>query len=220
MTENPGDLVRLGRHPQRGDYDFATVANIFDEALICHVGFVSDEGRPVVLPTIHARIERALYLHGSVLARWLKSAPGTQLCVTATIVDALVLARSAFNHSMNYRSAVAMGTAEIVNSADEREKALEAVVEHVCPGRWDDARLPSENELAATIVVKMPIDQASAKIRTGPPNDPQGDLEREVWAGLLPLRSGYGDPVPDPKLMPSIAVPSYILRLMRSKKRE
>jgi len=212
------DPVALGRHPERGDYDFATVASIFDEALICHVGFVADEGYPVVLPTIHARIDRTLYLHGSVLARWLKSAEGAQLCITATIVDEIVLARSVFNHSMNYRSAVAMGTARIVRSPEERERALEAVSEHICPGRWGDARLPAEGELAATIVVKVPIEHASAKIRTGPPGDPQSDLSRDVWAGLLPLRSGYDEPIPDPKLPPEIAVPPYLARLAQRKK--
>jgi nitroimidazol reductase NimA-like FMN-containing flavoprotein (pyridoxamine 5'-phosphate oxidase superfamily) len=218
VTENLDDAVRLGRHPERGDYDFATVASIFDEALICHVGFVAGE-RPIVLPTIHARIDRTIYLHGSVLARWLKGAEGTELCVTATIVDALVLARSVFNHSMNYRSAVVIGTAELVRSPEERKLALEAVTQHVCPGRWGDARLPAESELAATIVVKVPIAHASAKIRSGPAADPQGDLERDVWAGLLPLRSGFGDPVPDPKLLPRIPVPSYLTHLVEEKKR-
>ncbi|HYL26227.1 MAG TPA: pyridoxamine 5'-phosphate oxidase family protein, partial [Candidatus Nitrosotalea sp.] len=183
----------------------------------CHVGFVN-EGRAMVLPTIHARIDRTLYLHGSALARWLKSAGGTPLCITATIVDELVLARSVFNHSMNYRSAVAVGTAQIVHSSEERKLALEAVSEHVCPGRWGDARLPTENELAATIVVKVPIEHASAKVRTGPPGDPQSDLSRQVWAGLLPLRAGYGDPVPDSKLNPGIEVPPYLTRLMQTKK--
>ncbi|MGC1381193.1 MAG: pyridoxamine 5'-phosphate oxidase family protein, partial [Candidatus Baltobacteraceae bacterium] len=204
------DIAKLGRHPERGVYDFPTIAAIFDEALICHVGFVASDNQPIVLPTIHARIDRTLYLHGSVLARWLKGAAGSKLCITATIVDDLVLARSAFNHSMNYRSAVAMGTASIVDSSREREIALEAVVEHVMPGRWSDARLPTAGELAATVVVKMPIEQASAKIRTGPPVDIASDLSLDVWAGLLPLRTGYGEPAPDPKLRPGIAVPEYL----------
>jgi nitroimidazol reductase NimA-like FMN-containing flavoprotein (pyridoxamine 5'-phosphate oxidase superfamily) len=206
------DPAKLGRHPERGRYDFPTIAAIFDEALICHVGFVADDGCPIVLPTIHARVERMLYLHGSVLARWLKNADGAQLCITATIVDDIVLARSAFNHSMNYRSAVAMGTAEIVRSPQERELALEAVVEHVCPGRWKDARWPTDGELAATMVVKMPIEHASAKMRTGPPGDTESDLTRDIWAGLLPLLTGYGDPIPDPKLRSGIPVPPYLRR--------
>ncbi len=206
------DLAALGRHPERGHYDFQTIAAIFDEALICHVGFVSAENQPIVLPTIHARVDRTLYLHGSVLARWLKSAEGTKLCITATIVDDIVLARSAFNHSMNYRSAVAMGTAEIVQSPQERESALEAVVEHVMPGRWKDARSPTPGELAATVVVKMPIEQASAKIRSGPPVDIASDLSLDIWAGLLPLHSGYDTPVPDPKLRSGISVPEYLRR--------
>lgn len=204
------DLTTLGRLAERGAYDFPTIAAIFDAALICHVGFVVEDSRPVVLPTIHARIDRTLYLHGSVLARWLRGAEGVRFCITATIVDDIVLARSVFQSSMNYRSAVAMGTAQIVRTPEERQAALEAVVEHVCPGRWSDARLPTAGELAATIVVKMPIAEGSAKIHTGPPKDVDEDLSLPIWAGLLPLRSGYSAPVPDPKLRSDIPVPSYL----------
>ncbi len=203
------ELTTVGRLAERGAYDLPTIAAIFDAALICHVGFVSD-GSPIVLPTIHARIEETLYLHGSVLARWLKNAGGVKLCITATVVDEIVLARSVFHSSMNYRSAVAMGTGEIVQSPAEREAAFAAITEHVCPGRWNDARLPNAGELAATIVVKMPIEQASAKIRTGPPKDVQEDLSLPIWAGLLPLRTGYGEPIPDPKLGVGIGVPPYL----------
>ncbi len=207
------DRATVGRLAERGAYDFPTLAAIFDDAPICHVGFVADDGRPVVLPTIHARIDRALYLHGSVLARWLKNADGAPLCVTATIVDEIVLARSLFQSSMNYRCAVAMGLAEIVRSPQEREAAFEAITEHVCPGRWNDARLPNEGELSATIVVKIPIEEASAKIRTGPPKDPEEDLSLRVWAGLLPLRTRYGEPVADPKLSADIPIPPYVRKL-------
>jgi len=210
------DRTTVGRLAERGAYDFPTIAAILDAALICHVGFVADDGQPIVLPTIHARIHRALYLHGSVLAHWLKDAEGTRLCVTATIVDDIVLARSVFQSSMNYRSAVALGTAQIVRSPQEREAAFKAISEHVCPGRWNDARLPNDGELAATIVVKVPIEQASAKVRTGPPKDPQEDLALGYWAGLVPVSSEYGDPVADPKLPPEIAVPPYVRRLVRS----
>jgi uncharacterized protein len=204
------DQVKLGRHPERGSYDFETVAAILDEALICHVGFVSADGQPVVLPTIHTRIDRALYLHGSVLARWLKNAAGTKLCVTATLVDDIVLARSAFNSSMNYRSAVVMGVAEVVESEEERWAALEAIVEHICPGRWADVRLPTAGELRTTLVVKLPIEQASAKIRSGPPGDFDDDLSTDFWAGLLPLRTVRGEPVPHPDLRADILVPKYL----------
>jgi len=204
------DQVKLGRHAERGSYDFETVAAILDEALICHVGFVSTDGQPVVLPTIHVRVDRALYLHGSVLARWLKNAGGAKLCVTATLVDAIVVARSAFNSSMNYRSAVVIGTAEIVDSERERSSALEALVEHVCPGRWADVRLPTEGELRTTIVVKLPIEEASAKIRSGPPSDFEGDLESDYWAGLLPLHTVRGEPIPHPELRAGIPVPPYL----------
>lgn len=204
------DITTVGRLAERAAYDFPTIAAIFDAALICHVGFVASEGQPVVLPTIHARIERTLYLHGSALARWLKNAHGAKLCITAAIVDEIVLARSVFHSSMNYRSAVAMGSAQVVTSPQEREAAFRAITEHVCPGRWNDARWPDEGELAATIVVKMPIEQASAKIRTGPPKDPQEDVASNIWAGLLPLRKGYGDPVPSENLRADIPIPAYL----------
>ena len=204
------DQVKLGRHAERGSYDFETVAAILDEALICHVGFMSADGQPVVLPTIHTRIARALYLHGSVLARWLKNAAGTKLCVTATLVDDIVLARSAFNSSMNYRSAVVMGVAEVVESEEERWAALEAIVEHVCPGRWADVRLPNEGELRTTLVVKLPIEEASAKIRSGPPSDFEGDLDSDYWAGLVPLRTVRGEPIPHPELRADIPLPPYL----------
>lgn len=209
------DRTTVGRLAERAAYDFDTIAAIFDEAKICHVGFVAEEGHPIVLPTIHARIDRALYLHGSVLARWLKGAAGARLCVTATIVDDIVLARSVFHSSMNYRSAVAMGNGEVVSSPEEREAAFEAIVEHVCPGRWSDARLPTGGELAATIVVKILIDEASAKIRTGPPKDVEEDLTLDIWAGLLPVRTAFGDPLPDPKLPSNIPVPPYVRRLLQ-----
>lgn len=206
------DLTTVGRLAERGAYDFPTISAIFDAALICHVGFVAEDGRPVVLPTIHARIDRALYLHGSVLARWLKNADGARLCITVTIVDDIVLARSVFHSSMNYRSAVAMGRAEIVRSPQERQAAFEAITEHVCPGRWNDSRWPTDGELAATMVVRIPIDQASAKIRTGPPKDPDEDVGLDIWAGLLPMKTGYGEPVPAPNVRPGIPVPPYLTR--------
>jgi uncharacterized protein len=204
------DLVKLGRHAERGSYDFETIAGILDEALICHVGFVTGEGQPIVLPTIHARIDRTLYMHGSVVTRWLKGAEGAKLCVTATLVDDIVLARSAFQSSMNYRSAVVVGVGEVVRSDEERCEALEAIVEHVCPGRWNDVRLPTEGELRTTLVVKLPLEQASAKIRSGPPIDFDDDLATDFWSGLLPLRTVRGEPIPHPELGADIPVPEYL----------
>jgi nitroimidazol reductase NimA-like FMN-containing flavoprotein (pyridoxamine 5'-phosphate oxidase superfamily) len=191
------ELTRVKRHPERGAYDFESIAAILDEALFCHVGFI-DGGRPVVIPTIHARVGKRLYLHGSPLSRMLKTlSAGVDVCLTATILDGLVLARSVFNHSLNYRSTVVMGRARVVGSERERLMALNAIVEHVVPGRSREARAPSPKELRATEVVGLPIRAASAKIRSGPPNDPAADLELPVWAGVIPLRLVAGQPEPD-----------------------
>jgi uncharacterized protein len=208
---SPHESVRLGRYADRGHYDFATIARIFDECTICYVGLVNDE-RPMVIPTIHGRIERTLYIHGSVLTRWLNvlgEAP--PVCVTASIIDDIVLARSAFQHSMNYRSVVALGRAELVRDDVEKLAALKAVTEHVCPGRWADVRQPSVNELRATQVLRIPIDDASAKIRIGPPEDFPHDMDSGIWAGLVPLRIIRGKPQPDPQLESGIPVPTYLL---------
>ena len=181
------DRTRVKRHPERGAYDRATIDAILDEALICHVGFVVD-GQPFVIPMIHARGGDVLYLHGSSASRTMRTV-GTRVdvCVTATLLDGIVLARSVYNSSMNYRSAVVLGRARVLDG-DEKLAALEAIVEHVAPGRWADARQPDRKELKATSVLALPLDEASAKIRTGPPSDFDEDLELPVSAGVIPLR--------------------------------
>jgi len=206
------DRTRVHRLPERGHYDRATIHAILDEALICHVGFVV-EGRPVVIPTIHARVGDHLYFHGSPAAGMLRTLRGgVDACVTVTLLDGLVLARSAFHSSMNYRSVVVFGKAEEVSDREEKLRVLEALVEHVCPGRSADARGPSEMELKQTLVLRVPIAEASAKIRTGPPKDDAEDYALPIWAGVLPLALTPGPPVPDNE----VAIPEYVLRYRRS----
>jgi uncharacterized protein len=208
MANPMEDVLRVRRLPERGRYDRDTIHSILDEALFCHVGFVSD-GQPFVIPTLHARVGDVLYLHGSQASRMLRELRGgTSVCVTATIVDGLVLARSAFNHSMNYRSVVVLGVAEEVGGAEKME-ALRAVAEHVISGRWDDVRQPNEKELRATSVLRLPLDRTSAKIRTGPPKDDEADMDLPVWAGVLPLRLIPSEPVADDRTG-SPTVPDYV----------
>jgi nitroimidazol reductase NimA-like FMN-containing flavoprotein (pyridoxamine 5'-phosphate oxidase superfamily) len=192
--------TEVTRHPERGVYDREAIDRILDEALICHVGFVH-EGHPFVIPTIHARSGDTLYVHGSPASRMLKElGEGVDVCVTVTLLDGLVLARSVYNHSMNYRSVLVLGRARVLREPAEKLAALEAVVEHVVPGRWEDARRPTEKELAGTSVLALPLDEASAKVRTGPPSDFEADLELPVWAGVIPvaLSTGPPDGPPDP----------------------
>jgi uncharacterized protein len=192
--------TEVARHPERGVYDREAIDRILDEALICHVGFVH-EGQPFVIPTIHARSGDTLYVHGSPASRMLKQlAEGVDVCVTVTLLDGLVLARSVYNHSMNYRSVVVLGRARLLREPAEKLAALEAVVEHLVPGRWEDARQPTEKELAGTSVLALPLDEASAKVRTGPPSDFEADLELPVWSGVIPvaLRTGTPEGSPDP----------------------
>lgn len=201
--------IALGRLSERGFYDFATIAAILDEGLTCHVGVMSGD-QPVVIPTIYGRIEDALYIHGSALARWMNESRDRAVCVTVSIVDALVLARSAFQHSLNYRSVVAFGSAQAVDDPKEKLAALRAIVEHVCRGRWDDVRPPNGAELKATLVLRVPLSTASAKIRTGPPIDFEKDLAGGAWAGLVPLESVRRNPIPDPTLRGEISIPAYL----------
>jgi uncharacterized protein len=207
-VQSPRTTVR--RLPTRGAYDRATIEAILDEALICHVGFIV-EGQPMVIPTIHARVDDALYVHGSVASRMLRSLEqGVPACVTVTLLDGLVLARSAFHHSMNYRSVVVLGTATAVVDREEKRRVLDALVEHVMKGRSADARPPSEAELNATMVLRLPITEASAKIRTGPPLDDEEDYALPVWAGVLPLELKPLEPVADPRLRAGIELPPYL----------
>jgi len=205
------ERTRIHRLPQRGSYDRDTIHAILDEALICHVGFAV-EGRPVVIPTIHTRIDNQLYFHGSPAAGMLRTLrEGVDACVTVTILDGLVLARSAFHHSMNYRSVVVFGQAEEVVDREEKLRVLTALVEHVCRGRSADARGPSEKELKQTLVLRLPIHEASAKIRTGPPLDEEEDYALPIWAGVLPLTLTPQPPVADN----AVELPDYVARYSR-----
>jgi nitroimidazol reductase NimA-like FMN-containing flavoprotein (pyridoxamine 5'-phosphate oxidase superfamily) len=197
------------RHPERGAYDRATIHSILDEALVCHVGF-ADGGRPYVIPTIHARDGDTLYLHGSPASRMLGVlGSGPDICVTATIVDGVVLARSVFHHSLNYRSVVVLGRARAVEGRREKLRALGVIVEHMVAGRGADARGPSEKELRTTSVVATDLRNASAKVRTGPPKDLASDLSLPVWAGVVPLGLIPGDPEPDEHVPPGVDLPAY-----------
>lgn len=214
-TLAPTPRTTLKRLPQRGHFDFETLAAILDEGLFAHVGFVAD-GQPFVIPTLHGRVDRTLYLHGSAASRMLRTASaGVPLCVTVSLIDGLVLARSAFHHSANYRSAVVLGTAREVSGADERLLALRAISDHVLPGRWEQVRAPNEKELRATTVLALPIEEASAKVRSGPPGDDEEDYALDCWAGVLPLRLVAGAPVPDPLLRPGIPVPDGLTTYTR-----
>jgi uncharacterized protein len=211
----PTPRTTLRRLPARGHFDRATVNAILDEALVCHVGFVGD-GQPFVIPTIHARVGDEVFVHGSAASRMLKTLQGgVPVCLTATLLDGLVLARSAFHHSMNYRSVVVLGDAQAVTDERERWDALHAIVEHVAPGRWSEVREPSAKELAATLVLRLPIEEASAKVRSGPPLDDEEDYALECWAGVLPLRLTPGAPVPDPRMPAGRALAASVTRYTR-----
>ena len=212
----PTPRTTLRRLPARGHFDRATVNAILDEALVCHVGFVSD-GQPFVIPTIHARVGDHVFVHGSAASRMLKTLQGgLPVCLTVTLVDGLVLARSAFHHSMNYRSVVVLGDAEAVTDNGEKWDALHAIVEHVAPGRWSEVREPSAKELAGTLVLRLPIEEASAKVRTGPPLDDEEDYALECWAGVLPLRLTPGTPVPDPRMPEGRPLPASVTGYART----
>jgi nitroimidazol reductase NimA-like FMN-containing flavoprotein (pyridoxamine 5'-phosphate oxidase superfamily) len=188
------------RLPERGSHDRNLVHEVLDEALICHVGFVVD-GTPRVIPTIHARSGDTLFLHGSPASAMLRNLKGgVEVCVTVTLLDALVMARSAFHHSMNYRSVVVMGRAHAVTEPDAKRIALDALVDHVAAGRAAESRAPSDHELRSTLVLALPLEEVSAKVRNGPPVDDDEDLDFPVWAGLIPLRTVAGAPVADPLL--------------------
>jgi len=182
----PADRIRVKREPQRGVYDRATIEAILDEALLCHLGFEVD-GQPYVIPTLHARVGDRLYVHGSAASRMLRhAATGVPVCATVTLFDGLVLARSVFNHSVNYRSVVVFGTATLV-ADDEKREALRALTEQLAPGRWDEARQPTDTELKATWILSLPLDETSAKVRTGAEEDEPEDLDLPVWAGVVPV---------------------------------
>ena len=202
------ERTRVRRLPERATYDRATVHAILDEGFLCHLGFVVD-GQPYVIPTGYARVGDTLFLHGSTGSR-LGLRPGMDVCVTVTLVDGLVLARSAFHHSMNYRSVMAIGRTRPVTDPGEKEVALRALVEHIVPGRSDEVRGGDPRELAATAVLALPLAEVSAKVRTGPPQDDEPDYALPIWAGVLPLALTPGEPAPDPVLDPSIPTPAHV----------
>jgi uncharacterized protein len=209
MTFPQTDRTKLKRLPKRGHFDRETVYGILDEGFICHIGFVVD-GRPVVIPTGYARVDDKLYIHGSQASRMLRTlANGLDACVTVTLIDGLVLARSAFHHSMNYRSVVVFGRATLVEDPDEKMSALVALSEHIVRGRWNDVREPTELEMKATTVLSLTLEEASAKIRTGPPLDDEEDYSLPMWAGVVPLKLMAGEPVNDPRLPEGVPVPEY-----------
>jgi nitroimidazol reductase NimA-like FMN-containing flavoprotein (pyridoxamine 5'-phosphate oxidase superfamily) len=206
----PTERTAVRRLPRRGSYDRGVLNAILDEGLVCHVGFAAG-GQPYVVPTTYGRVGDVVYVHGSAASRMLKELRGgIPVCLTVTLLDGLVLARSAFHHSMNYRSAMLLGTAQEVADPEERWEALRAIVDHVIPGRSAETRPPNENEMRATLVLRLPIDEASAKIRTGPPVDDDADYALPWWAGELPIRATVQAPVADPRLAAGIAVPAHV----------
>jgi len=211
------ERTTLKRLPKRGVYDRELVYRILDEGFICHVSFVVD-GQPFVIPTGYARIADQLYIHGSQVSRMLRTlAQGIDVCIAVTLVDGIVLARSAFHHSINYRSVVIFGCAAMVEEKQAKLAALFAFSEHVIPGRWNDVREPTEQELKTTTVLSLPLLEVSAKVRTGPPIDDEEDYALNVWAGVLPLRMIAGEPIGDPRLPETIEPPTYTLKYRREK---
>ena len=211
----PTARTRVVREAERGVYDRETVYRILDEGFLCHVGFVMD-GQPFVIPTSYGRKNSDLYIHGSAASRMLRQMKaGLPVCVTVTLLDGLVLARSIFNHSMNYRSVVILGEAALVEDPQEKLAALRALSEHILPGRWDDVRHPNQGELKATSVLRLPIVEFSAKVRQGPPLDDAEDYSLPTWAGVLPLELKAGEPMSDPKLHPGRGLPDYVKNYAR-----
>ena len=208
-ADAPSIRTTIRRLPERGVYDRAAIETILDEGLVCHVG-IAAEDQPYVIPCVYGRIDDQLYLHGSTGSRLLRAlVAGTHACVTVTLVDGIVLARSAFHHSMNYRSVAILGTATRIDDAEQRLAALRAIVEHVVPGRWSEARRPSTVELAKTLVVALPLSEASAKVRSGGPMDELEDHALDVWAGVVPLALTASAPIADAELRNGIPVPSH-----------
>jgi uncharacterized protein len=211
----PTPRTRVVREAHRGVYDRETAYNILDEAFLCHVGFVTD-GQPFVIPTSYGRKDAHLYIHGSAASRMLRQMKeGIPVCVTVTLLDGLVLARSVFNHSMNYRSVVILGKAVLVDNPEEKLAALRLLSEHILPGRWDDARQPNERELKQTSVLRVPIEEFSSKVRTGPPIDDEDDYSFPTWAGVVPLEMKAAVPIDDPKLEAAQELPAYVKNYRR-----
>lgn len=211
IEPRPHTTVRVER---RASYDRRLIDTVFDEALVVHVGFVHD-GRPIVIPMLHARVGDTLYIHGSPATRLFRTLrKGPEICITATIVDGLVLARSAFNHSANYRSAMVFGRPEPVADLDRRREILDAYTEKIVPGRGRHLRPMTEKEIRGTSLLGLPIDEASAKTRSGPPVDEPGDMDLAIWSGVVPLVSGFGTPVPDPHNHSGVEVPDHVMAMV------
>ena len=218
-SEPPTRRTRVRRHPERGVYDRETIDAILDEALICHVAWVTPEGGPRVIPTIHVRIGDTLYIHGSEASHTLRGLrTGVECCIETTLLDGLVLARSTPMHSLNYRSVVLYGVAREVSDPAEMDMAQRALVEHVVPGRTAEVRMPTDKELKETSILALSLDEASAKVRAGDPKDPAEDLGLPVWAGVLPLRTVPGEPVAAADLRPGIEVPGYVTGYVRPRR--
>jgi nitroimidazol reductase NimA-like FMN-containing flavoprotein (pyridoxamine 5'-phosphate oxidase superfamily) len=216
-TEMPTARTRVVREAERAVYERETVYKILDEGFLCHVGFLVD-GQPFVIPTSYGRKDAELYIHGSAASRMLRQMKdAVPVCVSVTLLDGLVLARSVFNHSMNYRSVVILGKATLVDEPNEKLSALRALSEHILPGRWDDSRQPNERELKATSVLRVPIEEFSAKVRVGPPIDDAEDYSFPTWAGVLPLEMRVGKPIDDPKLSPTRDAPKYVTSYSRTR---
>lgn len=217
QTQTPTARTRVVREAHRGVYDRETAYRILDEGFLCHVGFVVD-GQPFVIPTSYGRHDDSLYIHGSAASRMLRNMKdGVPVCVTVTLLDGLVLARAVFNHSMNYRSVVVLGKAMLVDHPQEKLEALRLLSEHIIPGRWADARQPNERELKQTSVLKLPIEEFSAKVRTGPPIDDEEDYSFPAWAGVVPLEMKAGALVDDSRLDEKIVVPGYAREYSRKR---
>ena len=211
----PTERTEVRRLPKRAVYDREAIYSILDEGLVCHIGFMA-EGRPVVIPTGYGRKDDTLYVHGSAASRMLRSlGAGADVCVTVTLLDGLVLARSAFHHSMNYRSVMIFGRATVVDDPAMKLEALRWLTEHIAPGRWEEIRKPSEQEMRATSVLALPLEEVSAKVRVGPPLDDEDDYSMPVWAGVLPLNLTLGRPLADDRLPVGIEAPAYVLQYTR-----
>jgi nitroimidazol reductase NimA-like FMN-containing flavoprotein (pyridoxamine 5'-phosphate oxidase superfamily) len=214
-TTPPTERTRVVRESHRGAYDCETIYKILDEGFVCHVGFFVD-GQPYVIPTLFARVGDAIYFHGSAASRMLRNVSGgIPVCVTVTLTDGFVLARSVFNHSMNYRSVVALGKAVLLDAPEEKLKALQAFTEKIILGRWNDARQPNEKELKATSILRLLLTEVSAKMRVGPPEDDAPDYALPVWAGVIPLALTPGAPIRDEKCDASIPTPAYAAHYQR-----
>lgn len=215
-NQNPTARTRVVREAMRAAYDRETVYAILDEGFLCHVGFVQN-GQPFVIPTSYGRKDASLYIHGSAASRMLRQMKeGLPVCITVTLLDGLVLARSVFNHSMNYRSVVILGTATLVEDPEEKLEALRLLSEHILPGRWADSRQPNDRELKQTSVLRVPIEEFSAKVRIGPPVDDEEDYSFPTWAGVVPLEMKAGEPINDERLHPAREVPTYARNYNRS----